>query len=217
MELLVVIAIIVALAAIATPMAFKQLKKAAMTQALSNGKQIGQALVSFDQDFGRFPDDQTGQQLQADGLGSGFTGSSNGYFRQLIVTSTVDTEVIFFAKINGTVKPDGNIQGINAIANRECGFSYVMRQGGTGPGGGGGLQGLSTASNSQVPAVMTPTIGNSNRFDPEPFDNRAIVVRINNQGETLTMRQNGTVGNLFPINTQGIDLATQHQIIAPQL
>ncbi len=193
-ELLVVIAIIVALAAIATPMAFQQLKKAAMTTAINNGKQIGQALIIFDQDYGSFPDQATAQQIP----GAGGSASSNDLLRQLVLARTIDTESVFYAKIGGGIqKVDNQIQGNQAIGSRENAWAYVTNQDGTG---------LSSASNSQLPVLMTPLIsgsGSSYRFSADPFANKAVVVRLNNAAETLNIFDGGEVdgsgsNNLFP-------------------
>ena len=68
-ELLVVIVIIAALAGLSAPMILRQRKAADRTEAINNAKQIGLALLEFDQEFGGFPDDDTAESV-ADATGS---------------------------------------------------------------------------------------------------------------------------------------------------
>lgn len=200
-ELLVVIAIIVALAAIAAPMAFQQLKKAAMTTAVSNGKQIGQALINFDQDYGNFPDVDSAGRLPGNVTGS--VGSSNAALRQLIQARILDTESVFYAKIGGGIIPVDNQIGANqAIAPRENAWSYVLNQDNTG---------LSTASNSQLPVLMTPVVSASAyTFAADPFAAKAVVIRINNSADTIPIGDGGQVNAnaLFPqiIDANGLPI-----------
>ena len=51
-ELLVVIVIIASLAGLTAPMVIRQRKKADQTEAVSNSRQIGIAMLEFDNDYG---------------------------------------------------------------------------------------------------------------------------------------------------------------------
>ncbi|MFD0895551.1 prepilin-type N-terminal cleavage/methylation domain-containing protein [Luteolibacter ambystomatis] len=183
-ELLVVIAIIVALAGIATPMLLKQQKKAASTQALSNARQIGLALFDFDSDYSNFPDRTTADSVK-EATGSSLTlqgGTSNDYFRQLIAAGITTSEEIFFAKLPYTKKPDNVITGDKALADGEVGFGYLMND----------QSGFSTTGNSARPIIATPLLNASSdgTFDSDPFDQKAIVLRLDNSAVSYQINQN---------------------------
>ncbi|MGC4014238.1 MAG: type II secretion system protein [Luteolibacter sp.] len=183
-ELLVVIAIIVALAGIATPMLLRQQKKAASTQALSNARQIGLALFDFDSDYSSFPDKTTADTVK-ENTGSSLSlqgSSSNDYFRQLIAAGIVTSEEIFYAKLPYTKKPDNVITGSNALSEGEVGFGYLMND----------TTGFSTTGNSGRPIAAAPLLNASSdgTFDADPFDSKAILLRLDNSAVSYTINQN---------------------------
>lgn len=173
-ELLVVIAIIAALAAMATPVIMKQNKKAAMTEATSNAKQIFYLLVEFDQDLGEFPGDDTA----VDEL-SGYTGSnSNDYFAQLIEGGYIKSEEIFYAKggASSNKKPDNVITTkSDQLKEGECGFAYIKNQ--------------STSDNSGRPIACAP-LNSGEEFKPDPYDGKAVVLRIDGAVKQLLLNKN---------------------------
>jgi prepilin-type N-terminal cleavage/methylation domain-containing protein len=177
-ELLVVIAIIVALAGIATPMLLKQQKKAALTQALSNARQIGLALFDFDTDYSSFPDKDTAEAVEQNtGTSLPMGGdSANDYFRQLIGANIVTSEEIFYAKLPYTKKPDNVITGNKALDRGEVGFGYLMND----------HTGFSTSGNSGRPIAITPLLdaASNGDCDPEPFDSKAVILRLDNSAVT---------------------------------
>ena len=63
-ELLVVIVIIAALAGLTAPQVMKMAKKADLTEATSNAKQLGLAFAQFDADIGGYPDDSTVEAVE---------------------------------------------------------------------------------------------------------------------------------------------------------
>ena len=111
-ELLVVIAIIAALAAMATPVILKQKKKADMTEAVNNAKQIFYLMIEFDGDFGEFPSDASAADIDTTGTGVTLgTSTSNDYFKQFIAGGYTKSEEIFYAKSTITKKPDNVLKG----------------------------------------------------------------------------------------------------------
>ncbi len=163
-ELLVVIAIIAALAAMATPVVMKQQKKAAMTQATNNAKQIFLLLFDFDQEFGQFPDSD-------DSAGLGSTGTStNAIMRQLFIGGYTKSEEIFYAKSKISKKPDGDIGNATAkfpraLEKGECGFLYIDNQ--------------STGDNSARPILAAPLKNNTSvEFDKDMYGGKAMALRI---------------------------------------
>lgn len=187
-ELLVVIVIIAALAGLSAPMILRQQKAAARTEAISNSKQVGLALLEFDQEFGSFPDNTTATDVaDATGTSLNLTGNtSNDYFRQLIAYG-VQSEDIFFAKTPYTRKPDKVITAGKALEPGEVGFGYVMQDTTTGQ---------STSVNSGRPVLVTPLLNASTQweFDPDPFGGKAVVLQIDNSAQTYIIKsQDNTV------------------------
>jgi prepilin-type N-terminal cleavage/methylation domain-containing protein len=191
-ELLVVIVIIASLAGLTAPMVIRQRKKADQTEATSNARQIGLAMFEFETEYGRFPDDSSGAEVEANteaGYTYGIT-NSNDYFRQLIGAGYTQSEAMFFAKQPGIRKPDGNIATTNALAAGEVGFGYILT----------GTVGLSTSGNPARPLVVAPLLGTSGaNFDRDPYDSNAVVLRIDNSVTSLRILPAGTV-NLSPGN-----------------
>lgn len=184
-ELLVVIAIIAALAGIAVPVILKQQKKAALAQALSNAKEIGLALMNFDNDYGGFPDSTTVATVQSN-TGTSLTlgtSSSNDFFRQLIATSYVDSDKIFYSKAAYTIKPSGNITGAACLSAGEVGFGYIM---------GSATAAISDSLNSSCPLVFTPlqlSCAADGTADDTQYDSKAVVLCLDQSASSLTIRQ----------------------------
>lgn len=179
-ELLVVIAIIASLAAMATPVIMKQQKKAAMTEATSNAKQVFYLMVDFDNDFGEFPGDETA----IDEL-SGYSGNnSNDYLAQLIEGGYTQSEEIFYAKGGGSSnkKPD-NVTSTKSdqLKTGECGFAYIKNQ--------------STSDNSARPIVMAPYDTNK-KFKKDPYDGKAVVLRIDGAVKQLRLGKNDLLAKI---------------------
>lgn len=181
-ELLVVIVIIASLAGLTAPMVIRQRKKADQTEATNNARQIGLAMFEFETEYGSFPDGETADEVlneQAYTLG---TSTSNDYFRQLMAADITQSETMFFAKSQASgSKPDGNINGAAALEGGEVGFGYLMDTGNVG---------LSTAGNPGRVIVATPMLsGSSTDFDPDPYDKKAVVLRIDNSVNSISINQ----------------------------
>ena len=170
--------IIAVLAAMATPVIMKQQKKAAMSEATSNAKQLFLLMIEFDQDYGEFPSDE----IATDDL-EGYTGtSSNDYLAQLIGAGYTVSEEIFYAKggLSTDKKPDNDISTHSAILNAgECGFAYIKNQ--------------STSDNSGRPLLLAPMTGKGLKFDPEPFGGKAVVLHIDGAVKQYRIDGNGDI------------------------
>ncbi len=174
-ELLVVIAIIAALAAMATPVILKQKKKADMTEAVNNAKQVFYLMIEFDGDFGEFPSDDSAADIDVAGTGITLgTTHSNDYFNQFIAGGYTKSEEIFYAKSTITKKPDNVLKG-DSLEAGECGFAYLANQ--------------STSDNSGRPLIMAPMEESGETFDPDPYDNKAVVLRIDGSVKQLRVNQ----------------------------
>lgn len=181
-ELLVVIVIIAALAGLSAPMILRQQKAAARTEAISNAKQVGLALLEFDQEYGSFPDDATAEDV-TDSTGSDLTltgSTSNDYFRQLIAYG-VQSEEIFYTKCAYTRKPDNVTTTGNALEPGEVGFGYVMLDQTTGQ---------NTSGNPGRPVLVTPLLdaNTSWEFDPDPYGSKCVILRLDNSAKALQIR-----------------------------
>lgn len=73
---------IAALAGLAAPMILRQRDAAERTEMITSMKQIGLALLEFDQEFGSFPSDDTGADLEA-ATGTGLPITGSDVFNQL--------------------------------------------------------------------------------------------------------------------------------------
>ncbi|MES2660760.1 MAG: hypothetical protein V4689_19195 [Verrucomicrobiota bacterium] len=144
-------------------------------EAVNNARQIGIALIEFQDEFGQMPDAGTidrVRQKSATDLNLGAK-SSNDFFRQLLATGIVQSEPMFYAEISGTRKPDRIITGASALAKGECGFTYFT--------------GATKDCNPSRPILVTPLIPGTDRFDPKPFDGKAVMLKADNSVTSLTI------------------------------
>lgn len=138
-------------------------------------------LFEFESEYGKFPDASTIAAVKAKSgsllpLG---TKTSNDYFRQLIASGIAQNEQFFYADIAKVRKPDGLIDPSHAIGKGECGYSY--------------LSGLSSQGNPSRPIVVTPLIPGTNRFDPKPFEGKAVILKLDNSVSSLPINKDGHV------------------------
>ncbi|QTN32592.1 type II secretion system protein [Akkermansiaceae bacterium] len=183
-ELLVVIVIIASLASLSVPMIIRQKKKADQATAISNAGQLYYAFIGFDEEYGTFPDAVTQADVETnfpDATQTADTSSSNGYFRQFFIGGLVESEEIFYVKTGFTKKPDGVFTGVNCLEARENGFGYVMN----------GNKGLSTAGNSSRVMVVTPLQEATDKFNPDPFDKKAVALRADKSVSVLNINAAG--------------------------
>lgn len=149
------------------------------TEAINNARQLGLALFEFESEFSSMPDfstpktviKRTGTCLN---LGSK---SSNDFFRQLIAAEIASSENMFFARVAGTRKPDNVFTGTKALEKGECGFAY--------------FPGASKFSDPKRPVAATPMIPGTDRFDPKPFEGRAVVLWSDASVTSISVRKDG--------------------------
>jgi len=186
-ELLVVIVIIAALAGLTAPMVIRQRKKADQTEAVNNARQIGIALMEFENEYGTFPDDTTATAVKDATDTALVSGTkSNDRFRQLIRAGIAQAESMFYAKTAYTKKPDGILTtDIQALAAGEVGFGILMD----------GVKGLSAAGNPSRPIVAAPfKLAMDGTFDSDYYDSKAVVLRLDNSVTSLPIVS--TTGNV---------------------
>ncbi len=190
-ELLVVIVIIAALAGLTAPMVMRQRSRADQTEALNNARQVGLALLEFDTEYGRFPDNNTLTQVQErtqSPLAVGGGNNSNDHFRQLIAAGIVNSESIFYAKTAYTQQPDNVFTTPDrALEAGEVGFGYIMN----------GERAQSASGNPGRPVLCAPlafTGGSvsSDTFDIEQYNERAVVLKLDLSAQSINiLRETG--------------------------
>jgi hypothetical protein len=145
------------------------------TEALNNIRQIGMSLFEFDSEYGKFPDastitavkESTGTSLH---LGDA---SSNQLFRQLIATGWKSEKPFYCRSASSPRKPDDIFTPGKALVVGECGFGYVA--------------GLDSTLAPGTPFVFAPLIPGTRRFDPKPFQGKAIILRLDNSATAMAI------------------------------
>jgi type II secretory pathway pseudopilin PulG len=151
------------LAGLTAPMVIRQRKKADQTEATSNARSVGLALLEFESDYGSYPNAETAAIVADSTSTPEVTGSSsNARFRQLFRAEITASEMTFYAKVSGSRKPDGDISSDNALAPGECGFGYI--------------ENIRTDDDVPRPLALAPFRIGSAEFDPSPFDNKAVIL-----------------------------------------
>jgi len=158
------------------------------TEATSNARQIGLALFEFDTEYGTFPSPATRGAVEKDfGTAISLSGaSSNALFRQLFAVGFTQSEHMFYAKIKGWKKPDGDITPGNILEPGSCGFSYIT--------------GLSTKDDPSTPVALTPLIQGTTKFDAKALEGKAIVLRVDNSVTSYKIQKDGHIYD------KGVDL-----------
>ena len=156
-------------------------KKARITEAVSNLRQIGLSLHEFEKQHGTFPSNETADSVKKNHPSiTDLSGtSSNALFRQLFAAGVVDNEAMFYAKVNGTRKPDSDTSPGNLLEKGEVAFAYVA--------------GLSTERNPARPVAFAPIIPGTKKFDPKPFDRKAVILRVDGSVTVLQILPDGHV------------------------
>jgi hypothetical protein len=175
----IVLVLLAAFGFLSRPMRPHGGKNPTQTEAVTNARQIGLALFEFQREYGSMPDtgtiekvrQKTGTDLK---LG---TKSSNDFFRQLLAANITGSELIFYAKVSGTSKPDSVFIGAKALEKGECGFTY--------------LTGVFDGCDPGRPVIVAPMIPGTDRFDPKPFAGKAVVLRADNSVTSLTIDNHG--------------------------
>lgn len=188
------LAVLGCLLVLAAPMVIRAPRAVERTMAISNAKQVGLALLEFDQEYGSFPSDATiAEVVRTTGSTLDFTdGSSNAMFRQLIAYGVPSEEIFYCSHPDGTRKPDNLMSPGYALASGEVGYSYVY--------------GLSSSMDRDTPVLMSPVVAGTDdefwadqkgRGSPKAFDGKAIILHVDNSVEALIIRpsdRKATVG-----------------------
>lgn len=154
------------------------------SDASTNARMLGQALIQFYGEFGEFPCDATiskvHQKRPLHGLSLG-TSSSNAYFRQLIAAGIVSSEDLFFANARKANPPDNLMVNNDALCKGECGFAYLL------------LPDASPDPGVPVPLAMAPAIPGENRFDEKAFRSNTVILYSDGSVRTYPISKSGQV------------------------
>ena len=156
-------------------------RHANQTEATNNARQIGLTLLDFETAYGKFPNTTTILFVEKDiGTTIDLSGtSSNALFRQLFAAGMTQSEQMFYARIPGTRKTDGSIAPGSVLEPGSCGFSYIS--------------GLSSKDDPLTPIVLTSLIPGTTKFDPKPFDGKAIIVHIDGSARAYDIAKDGHI------------------------
>jgi hypothetical protein len=151
------------LAGLAAPMIIRQKQKAHQTEAINNCRQIAFALMEFESNYGRYPDDSTAALVAAATSNPVVVGdSSNARLRQLFHAGIARSERMFYAKVGGISLPDERIDGVLALSPGECAFAYVDP--------------APELADTPRPMLMTPFLIGTDHFDPGAFAGKAVIM-----------------------------------------
>ncbi len=170
------------LASLKSPKIIRSAKKKPQTEATSNARLLGLALLEFDTEYGSLPSDATAAMFTANfpEHGHNLTGrSSNALFRQFFAAEITQYEGMFYAKVPGVHKPDEDISPGKLLEKGEVGFAYVA--------------GLSSEGNPARPIAFAPVIPGTKRFDPKPFNGNAVFLRVDHSVNSLRIGKDGKV------------------------
>lgn len=165
---------------LSAPMVIRCPKAANRTQAINNAKQVGLALLEFDQEFGSFPNDETAALIKkSTGTSLDLSGgSSNALFRQLIAYGIQSEDIFYCLHPQGIHKPDGDISPGKALEAGEVGWSYFSGQS------------ISTVDPLQEgrPLLAAPMVIGTETFWTKPFKGKAVILRLDNSVEAPLIR-----------------------------
>jgi hypothetical protein len=152
------------------------------SQVVHGSRQIGLALLEFDAEYGTFPNDLTSAEVTKKLPEHGYdlaSTSSNALFRQFFAADITQSEQMFRIRMPGFRRPDDIITPGKLLEPGENGFSYISN--------------LSSKDDPLTPIVLTPLIPGTAKFDPKPFDGKAIILHIDNSVRTYDIHKDGHV------------------------
>lgn len=156
-----------------------------ISEARNNARHLGTLLVLYEQDHGHLPSSELATSPEARPQNRE---DSNYILGQLIRGGYTDSEEVFFANIKGrTKKADGITEPDAELLSRgECGFTYISFP-----------KGLVTAENKdakgKLPILVSPLFPNSELADREPFDGRAVYLRLDSSVQQKRINEEGHI------------------------
>lgn len=150
-------------------------------QAVKNLHQVGNGLLEFEAEYGKFPDETTAVRIKRE-TGTKLTlsdHSSNDIFVQLIAAGMAE-ERNFGTSLKFYTPPDGVCDtDAKALAHGETAFAYIS--------------GLSFEGKPYHPIVFGPVIPGTTRLDPKPFDGKAVVLKLDGSVTSIRISPSGEI------------------------
>lgn len=154
-----------------------QKAKARQTLAMMNARQIGLALLEFDNDYGAFPDDKTAAEVEKATKTEVKATTANDCFFQLIAANIVQTADIFY--IDDAVAPEKRENPKPMEKLDKCSFAY--------------LSGMNSSGNPGRPLLVAPLVNGKTTFDPQVLGGKAIILFCDNSVRSLPIETDGRV------------------------
>ncbi|MBN8459090.1 MAG: hypothetical protein J0M04_14755 [Verrucomicrobia bacterium] len=190
--ILIVVAVVVtllivvaSLAAVAAPALLRMRKKGNQAAAAAAGRNLSNAMMEFQMEYGSFPDDETaklvGPKSPYPYVLSG--PHSNDYLRQLIAAGLVKSEDPFFIRgMFGRDRPDNRMENGHALEPGEVGWGYVMD----------GNKAISSESYA-APLLVAPLMpdGPPGTCNPKLFNKHAPVICVDGSVKDLWISPDG--------------------------
>jgi hypothetical protein len=186
----IIASVLFAIVVFTTPLIFRSHHHFPGQREVNDARQIALALLEFDTEFGAYPNAATAAEVTKHypSHGLDLSGcSSNALFRQFFAIQITQSESMFRADILGSVRPDGKIAPPGeALKKGEVGFSYISV--------------LSSKDDPLTPIVLTPLIPGTTKFDPKPFNGKAVILHIDNSVRTYDIAKDGHIYDAKGIN-----------------
>lgn len=225
-ELLVVVSIIIALAGMSYPVVLSQMWKAEVVKIINNGKQIATALNDFSTTFNSYPDDFTAERIEEDSAyrkvdGMALIGdTSNPYYRQLLASGKMETELPFFAKLQTKrgrmIEPDSVIANGGGLTPGENAFGYVMIDRGDSTMA---LSGSSSGGNTPVIVTLPNETANAGTvsYDQDALRGDVFILRADNSATFKPLDENGFSKEIFLQDNRGRETASEYKVFRPEI
>lgn len=166
----------------APPIKILSPRKREITEATANARQIGLALLTFQNEYGEYPNPATAAAVrEATGSTLRLTGNtSNDFFAQLLAANITHTEKMFYAKSKFSKKPDDVwTSDADVLSCGECGFAYIA--------------GVDPAGPPETPIAFGPAIPGTTTLDRKSCEGKAVVLRTDSSATTLPINSAGKI------------------------
>ena len=183
------------------PLIFRSSPGEERTKALANAKSVVGGLISFKDNYGSYPCDETRIKLEGNPHDSSINDplfldvgpnvlpsgtSANAYLAQLIASDMIDQERVFFAPgVPGTREGDGIMGSADKLlAPGENGFAYIMAPDGM----------PLTDTKSYTPLVLAPVKGPGEHepvFDPKVYGGKLVYGLVDGSSSVVDIDEDG--------------------------
>ncbi len=168
---MVLLIMVLGIAWLARPSIYKPLTRTSLAEAVSNARQAKLALDAFASDHnGLYPNEEFHERYGSSGT------SSNDLLRQLFASNVTESQEIFWVKdspVADKSPPKGRVPSMPLQPGVNH-WAYA--------------HGLNSGSESTAPILFDPWMPGTQKFDPDPWDNRAIIVTVDGSAKPRRIR-----------------------------